>query len=226
MVSDSKYTSVWIFSPKRCSVFLNTVNILFFIFRSLIVTSLGIDLGVSRYLVYVFLSILNLLIYVSCQIGNSFYFIFIFYFFLGPHLWHMEVPRLGIKLDMQLPASATASWDLSHICDLHHSSWQCQIPDPLSKARDQTCILMDTSWIHFHCAMTGIPQIRNSFTILSLSIFFSFSFAFFLFSFWNLKDITTRSFVMNARVPEILVSLLCFVFLSIPVFGLDWVISL
>ena len=39
--------------------------------------------------------------------------------------------------------------DLSHICDLHHISWQCWIPDPLSKARDQTCILMDTSQIHF-----------------------------------------------------------------------------
>ena len=25
----------------------------------------------------------------------------------------------------------------------------------MSKARDRTRILMDTSWIHFHCAMTG-----------------------------------------------------------------------
>ena len=28
---------------------------------------------------------------------------FFFFFFLGPHLWHMEVPRLGVKLDPQLP---------------------------------------------------------------------------------------------------------------------------
>ena len=28
--------------------------------------------------------------------------------------------------------------------------------DPLSKARDQTCILMDTSWVCFHYATLGI----------------------------------------------------------------------
>ena len=58
---------------------------------------------------------------------------------------------------LQLPAytTATAMWDLSHICDLHHSSRQCQAPDPLSKARDQTPILKDTCWLRFHCATMG-----------------------------------------------------------------------
>ena len=42
---------------------------------------------------------------------------------------------------------STMMQDLSHICDLHHNSQQCQILNPLSKARDQTCILKDTSWI-------------------------------------------------------------------------------
>ena len=37
------------------------------------------------------------------------------------------------------------TWDPSHICSLHHSSRQCQILNPLSEARDQTHILMDTS---------------------------------------------------------------------------------
>ena len=35
-------------------------------------------------------------------------------------------------------------WDQSHICDLHHSSQQCQILKPLSNARDQICILIST----------------------------------------------------------------------------------
>ena len=35
------------------------------------------------------------------------------------------------------------------ICDLHHSLWQCQIVNPLSETRDRTCILVDTSQIHF-----------------------------------------------------------------------------
>ena len=34
--------------------------------------------------------------------------------------------------------------DQSHIRDLHHSLWQCQILNPLGKARDGTHILMDT----------------------------------------------------------------------------------
>ena len=37
--------------------------------------------------------------------------------YLGPHQWHMEVPRLGIKSELQLPAYtiATAMPDLSCI---------------------------------------------------------------------------------------------------------------
>ena len=71
--------------------------------------------------------------------------------FLGLHPHHMEVPRLGVNLELQLLvyATATAMQDLSHVCDLHHSSWQYQIADPLSEARDQTLILMDTSWIPY-----------------------------------------------------------------------------
>ena len=49
----------------------------------------------------------------------------------------MEVPRLGVELQLQLLAYATATvmWDLSRVCNLHHSKWQCQIVNPLSEAR-------------------------------------------------------------------------------------------
>ena len=40
-------------------------------------------------------------------------------------------------------AIATATPYLSHICDLYYSSQQCQILNPLSKARDGTHIFMD-----------------------------------------------------------------------------------
>ena len=55
----------------------------------------------------------------------------------------MEVPRLGVELELQLPAYTivTAMPDLNQICDLHCSSWQHQIPNPLSEARDRICIL-------------------------------------------------------------------------------------
>ena len=49
-----------------------------------------------------------------------------FSFFLGSHLQHMEVPRLGVQSELQLLATvtATATPDLSCICNPHCSSWQ------------------------------------------------------------------------------------------------------
>ena len=59
----------------------------------------------------------------------------------------MEVPRLGVKSELQLLAytTGTATQDLSCVCDLHQSSQQRQILNPLSEARGQIHILMDTS---------------------------------------------------------------------------------
>ena len=66
-------------------------------------------------------------------------------------------PRLGIELELQLPAyiTAAATRDPSRACDLHHSSQQRQIPNPLSEARDRTRNLMVPSQIRFCCTMTG-----------------------------------------------------------------------
>ena len=52
----------------------------------------------------------------------------------------MEVPRLGVELELQLPANttATAMLDPSQVCNLHHSSGQHQILNPLREARDPT----------------------------------------------------------------------------------------
>ena len=71
----------------------------------------------------------------------------------------MEVPRLGVELELQLLAyaAATAMQHLRSVCDIHHSLWEHQILNPVSKARDQTFNLMVPSWICFHCATMGIP---------------------------------------------------------------------
>ena len=71
----------------------------------------------------------------------------------------MEVPRLGIKSELQPPAytTAIATQDPSHVCDLYLSLGQCWILNPVSEARDWTCVLMDTSRIRFHWAMVGTP---------------------------------------------------------------------
>ena len=59
----------------------------------------------------------------------------------------MEVSRLGVESELQMLAyaTATATQDLSCVCNLHHSSLQRRILNPLREARDGTRILMDPS---------------------------------------------------------------------------------
>ena len=77
------------------------------------------------------------------------FFCFLFFYFLGLHLRHMEVSRLGVESEPQLPAYATAPATATPgpccVCDLHHSSQPRQILNPLSGVRDGTSTLMDTS---------------------------------------------------------------------------------
>ena len=66
--------------------------------------------------------------------------LFIYFLLFRAAPRHVEVPRLGVKSELQLPAyaTATATQDSSSISDLHHSSQQRQILNALSEARDQT----------------------------------------------------------------------------------------
>ena len=81
---------------------------------------------------------------------QTLYFTF-FFVFLGTYPWHVEVPGLGVELDLEPLAYATAiaTPDLSCFCDLHYSSQQCWILIPLSEARDQIHVLIDTSQVHY-----------------------------------------------------------------------------
>ena len=93
----------------------------------------------------------------------NFFFFFFFFCVLGLHLRHTKILRIGVELELQLPANttATAMQDLSCICNPHHSSEQCRILNPLSEARDQTSNLMVTSQVCFCCATMGNPRILN-----------------------------------------------------------------
>ena len=59
----------------------------------------------------------------------------------------MKVPRLGVKLELQVLAytTATAIPDPRHICNLRCGLRHHWILNSLSEAKDQTHILMDTS---------------------------------------------------------------------------------
>ena len=66
--------------------------------------------------------------------GNYFMFVCLFVYFCflgpGPYLRLLEVPRVAAELEPQLLAytTATATWDLSCVCDLQ--TQQCQILNP------------------------------------------------------------------------------------------------
>ena len=79
--------------------------------------------------------------------------LFLFFVFLGMHLGHRGFQSRGrIRAVATGLYQATAMPNLSRVCSIHYSSWQCQILNPLSKARDWTHVLMDASQIHFHWA--------------------------------------------------------------------------
>ena len=118
-----------------------------------------------------------------------FFFFFFFFCFLGLHAWHMEIPWLGSNQSYRCwpTPQPLQCWGPSRAFDLHLSSRQRQIPDPLSEARDRTRILMDPSWIRFHCATVGTPG-----EIMSLSAFLQHHFQ------------GSTQEVRKSRVPDIL----------------------
>ena len=121
-----------------------------------------------------------ILIYSKPRILKSFF--FFFSIILGMHPWHMEVSRLGVKSEIQLPAytTTTAMWDPSCICDLHHSPWQHR--PFMHWARPG--IEPISSWVLVGFvnpwATMGTPNI----------LLFSFSFLFFSFFFFYVLHLT------------------------------------
>ena len=85
----------------------------------------------------------------------------------------MGAPSLGVELELQLPAYATANAppDLSHVRNLPYGSWQHWILNPLSKARNPTHILMDTRQVHKLLSHNGNSRTWGSFDDGFLSSF-------------------------------------------------------
>ena len=97
---------------------------------------------------------------------------FFLFSFLGPHLRHVEVSRGRIRAVPQAYARATATQDPSCIYDLHRSSRQHRILNPLSEARDRTLALMDASRVLYCYSMMGTP----SNCVLYSFLFFKYNF--------------------------------------------------
>ena len=87
-----------------------------------------------------------------------------FFFILWLHMWHMEVPELGVELELQLLAydTATGTPDPSCICNLH-SLWQCWIfnwvrPGIRPTSSQTRCLVCNplshsgNSWNYYPCS--------------------------------------------------------------------------
>ena len=104
----------------------------------------------------------NLLLFyiMSCDARSS-------HIFLGLNLQHMEVHRLGVELELQLPAytTATAMPDLttSATCAAACGSGNAGSFNPVSEASDQTCILMDASQVFNPLSHNGPPKLAFRF---------------------------------------------------------------
>ena len=89
-----------------------------------------------------------------------------FYFcFLGLHSRHMDVPRPGVESELQVPTyiTATAQQQIQAASVTYttaHGSARSLIQ--LSKARDQTSVLMDTSWVCYQQSQDGNSTILTS----------------------------------------------------------------
>ena len=68
------------------------------------------------------------------------------------------VPRLGIGSCSCQPQPQPQQRRIGAMSTTYTTAWQCQKLNPLSKARDGTWILMDTSWIHYPWATRGTPK--------------------------------------------------------------------
>ena len=81
--------------------------------------------------------------YARASISCLFIYLCVYLFILGLYVQHMEVPRPGVKLELQLPAytTAPATQDLSHNCDLCRILWQHRIFNPPREASDTVLVL-------------------------------------------------------------------------------------
>ena len=91
---------------------------------------------------------------------HLFYFIYFFFclFRVTPMACGSSQTRGQIREQLLAYATATAIPDLCSIFKLHQSSQQCQILNPLSKARDQTLVCLDTSGVRYCCSTMGTPH--------------------------------------------------------------------
>ena len=125
---------------------------IYYVFYILIYSFSLMDLKIVSYAYSSNFSILQKLRCSYVQMPNTSVVFFLLFFFFRAVLWAYAGSQAGGQIGaiaVGLCHSHTAMLDLSCVRNLHRSSRQCWISNPLSKARDRTCILMDNSWVRY-----------------------------------------------------------------------------
>jgi len=135
----------------------------------------------------------------SLRFGYIYSFLFSFFLFrTAPVAYGSFQTRDWIKAAAE--ATAIATPNPSCICDLCCSLQQCQVLNPLSKARDGTLILMDTSW-----DLNLLSSSRNS-----CFLFFHHAIWNLIILFWDYFPSWNLSVKYSFRHKSILENKLCF----------------
>ena len=90
-------------------------------------------------------------------IGQPLQTIFFFFFLLGPHLQHMEVSRLAVESSCSCRSTPQPRqiWTAFEIYTEAHG--KAGSLTHWARPGNQTCILVDTSWVLYQWATTGAP---------------------------------------------------------------------
>ena len=117
---------------------------------------------------------------------------FFLFCFLGAHSGHMEVPRLGVELELQLSAYTTQQQleipAVSATYTTAHSN--AGSFNPLSEARDPTYVFMDPSQVHQLLSHEG----NSFFLVIIFSFYCNVIREYFLYYFYFLEFIKVLLF--------------------------------
>ena len=85
--------------------------------------------------------------------------VLLFFLLLGPHMQHLEVPRLWVEQELHLLAYTKPQQHRILATSVTYTAVHSNagLFVPLSKAKDESCVLMDTSQVRYHSAMVGTP---------------------------------------------------------------------
>ena len=85
---------------------------------------------------------------------------------------------------------------------LHHSSWQLWIFYPLSKSRDRTRLLMDTSWVHYHGATKATPEPFSSCLLKLCAFCFLLASSIYFFFIGSFLSLYKRALKKGFLIPD------------------------